>query len=113
MDINECFPSKYLKAADIMGKRLECKIDRIEQGDETVAHKPIMHLVGKDRGVVLNKTNAMNLAAVYGTETNAWAGCTIILSTHKVQNQMGVTVDGIQVEAKQQVQPLDEDDIPF
>jgi len=113
LDINEFFPSTYLKAADILGKKLECTIDRIESGDEGVQNKPIMYLTGKDKGIVCNRTNAMNVASVYGNDTSAWTGKKVIISTHKVTNPSGALVDGIKVEAVQEVQTFEEGDVPF
>ena len=58
MDINSAFPSNYLKAADLRGGRVTVAIDSVvieNIGDED---KPIVYFQGKEKGLVLNKTNA-------------------------------------------------------
>ncbi len=74
MNINDQFPSKYLKAADLQGRNVTVKMARVEQekiGDDM---KLILYFQGKERGVVLNKTNANNIASLYGGETEDWYG---------------------------------------
>lgn len=74
MNINEAFPSKYLKAPDLNGRRVKVTISHAQEeklGDET---KIILYFVGKNKGLVLNKTNANNMAAMYGYETDDWQG---------------------------------------
>lgn len=82
MDINEQFPSKYLKAADLKGREVTVTIARIDM--ETIGQggekpKPVLYFVGKEKGVVMNKTNAMNIAAGYGPETEAWHNMPVVL----------------------------------
>ena len=81
MNINEQFPSKYLKASDLKGREATVTIARIEmealaQGERP---KPVLYFVGKEKGVVMNKTNAMNLAAGYGPETEDWLNMPVVL----------------------------------
>lgn len=78
MNINAAFPSKYLKAANIPeGQTAKVRIDRIEKEDVSgkgEEPKPVLYFVGKDKGMVLNKTNARVIEAAYGAETDDWAG---------------------------------------
>ena len=81
MNINEAFPSNYLKAADLQGREATVRIDRVEfekVGEDT---KPVLYFQGKDRGIVLNKTNATNISAAYTQETNNWIGKSVTLFT--------------------------------
>ena len=83
MNINQAFPSKWLSAPDIGQARPVVTIARvteesIQQGE---AAKPVIHFVGKQKGMVLNKTNAMNIATMYGPETDNWIGKSITLYT--------------------------------
>ncbi len=79
MRIGEAFPSKYLKASDIPSAQfVPLMIDRVETEDVgsegSPEHKPVMYFVGKEKGIVLNKTNAEMVAAAYGDETDDWHG---------------------------------------
>ena len=112
MDINEFFPSATLKAEDIGNKRLELEIERVERGDESVDFKPVLHFVGKDKAMVLNKTNSMSLASSFGTTVESWAGNMLILCTHKV-NFNGKVVAGLKVDPVTAMPDDDGGDIPF
>lgn len=75
MKISEMFPSKYIKADDLQGQRLLLTIMSVtieEVGEKE--HKPVMRFVGKEKGLVLNKTNATSIAQIYGDDTMAWSG---------------------------------------
>jgi arabinogalactan endo-1,4-beta-galactosidase len=98
MNINEVFPSKYLKASDLQGRQVTVKIDRAEQellGDD---RKMILYFQGKEKGLVCNKTNANNIAAMYGPDTDNWQGQEVTLFEAMVDFQ-GKTVAAIRVRA--------------
>lgn len=87
MNIEEAFPSKYLKAADLKGSRVNVKIDRIEcetVGDDS---KVILYFQGKEKGLVLNVTNKNMVVDLYGPETDDWSGQPITLYEAMVQYQ--------------------------
>lgn len=85
MKIGTAFPSKYLRAADIPdGQFVPVVIESITQenvagSDDADDVKPVIHFVGKTKGMVLNKTNATTIANSYGDETDDWAGKGILL----------------------------------
>lgn len=98
--IHDAFPSNYLKAADLKGQpRLmtmrNAQFEKI--GDDT---KLILFFDGHEKGLVLNKTNATNIAFVYGDETNDWIGQQIVLFEAMVEFQ-GKTVAAIRVRMPQ------------
>lgn len=75
MDINQSFPSKYLKSSDLQGRRATVQmnyvqVEKVGQNDE----KPVLYFIGKAKGMVLNKTNANKIAELYGFDTEQWAG---------------------------------------
>jgi len=75
MNIDAAFPSTYLKAADLQGHAVNvivsgCKMEPISKTEE----KPVLYFQGKEKRLVLNKTNASVLSHVYGAETEGWAG---------------------------------------
>lgn len=96
MRISAAFPSTYLKAADLQGRTVSAVIGRIELEEIGGEHKPIIYFQGKDKGLVLNKTNANNIAAVFGDDTDDWIGGTIQLFPTMVDFQ-GRSVEAIRV----------------
>lgn len=132
-NINDAFPSNYLKASDLGGQQPTVTIDRVEF--EAVGRekemKPILYFVGKEKGLVLNKTNAKNVAGLTGSfETEDWTGFAIRLYATNVEFQ-GDTVEAIRIKAapvngnrnapaavrrpveEPPMEPITDDDIPF
>lgn len=105
MDINSLFPSNYLKAADLQGQPrrvtiASCQPEQLGQGEI----KPILKFAGVPKGLVLNKTNSMMLAAAFGPETTAWTGREIELVSEMVMFQ-GRAMPGIRVRIAATVAP--------
>ena len=98
MDIDAAFPSTYLKAADLQGKQVTVVMERIEMQDVGDDHKPVLYFQGKEKGLVLNKTNANNIKDAYGNETSGWFGKQLIIFPTKVDFS-GRRVDAIRVRA--------------
>jgi len=101
MNINDAFPSKFLKASDLKGKSVSVHIGHVTT--EEVAkgeNKLILYFQGKEKGMVLNKTNANNIALIYGPDTDDWAGHEIVLFEAMVDFQ-GRTVAALRVRAPQ------------
>ena len=124
MKVSEAFSGSYLKADTFVGKRVTVTIERVETekvGDDT---KQIAYFQGKEKGLVLNKTNANMIAEIAGDdEMDNWGGVRIVLYGTKTDFQ-GKRVDAIRVEApplsaKRAPAPPpvdispDEDSIPF
>ena len=83
MDIAEHFGS-YLKADDLpQGQDVSVTIDRVILEDLNnngkTEQKPVVYFRGKNKGLVLNRTNAESISRLYGGETDAWAGKAIAL----------------------------------
>ena len=105
MDINQAFPSKFLKAADLGTHTPTVEIQRVDL--ETMPDgnvKPVITFKGKDKGLVLNRINSATIAGAYGNETDQWTGKHIELRSEKVQGPSGI-VDGIRVRAVQTMNP--------
>lgn len=96
MRISAAFPSDYLKAADLQNRQVKVKIDRVEIKEIGGEPKPILYFIGKDKGMVLNKTNAANIATAYGDDTDDWQDAEIVLFEAMVDFQ-GKTVPAIRV----------------
>lgn len=96
MRVSDAFPSQYLKAADLQGRTVKVTIDRYtfeEVGDD---RKPILYFVGKEKGLVLNKTNANEIAFTYGDDMDDWGGKVIELFSMMVSYQ-GKNMPGLRV----------------
>jgi len=115
MDINAAYPSAFLKAADLQGKKITVTIDRVEMSDmgDGKDQKPVVYFVNKERGLALNKTNANMIVEIIGSsETDTWSGHRIAIYSTKVDFQ-GRRVDAIRVDfpkGSQPPPPVDIDD---
>lgn len=98
MQISTAFPSEFLRAADLQGRQVRAIIDRVEIREVGTdgEHKPVLFFQGKDKGVVLNKTNAMAVGDAYGDDTDDWAGQPVVLFEAMVSFQ-GKTVKAIRM----------------
>jgi hypothetical protein len=78
MRISQAFPSKYITAGDLQDRAHVLTVSRVEMADigkeNQQEHKPVVFFQGKEKGMVLNKTNAETLAYVYTDETDNWIG---------------------------------------
>lgn len=96
MNVNEQFPSLYLKSSDLAGQMVKVQISDVKSEEIGTDRKMIMYFVGKQKGMVLNKTNAKTLAEQFGDETDNWVGAQIEIFSMKVDYQ-GRMVDGLRV----------------
>lgn len=99
MNIQTAFPSRYLKAADLGDKHPVVTIADVvmeEIGDDKL---PVLTMRGKDKALVLNRTNSNMIAEIAGTfETDQWRGVQIQLYATKTDYQ-GKRVACVRVEA--------------
>ena len=88
-NINEAFPSKYLKAADLQKRQVTLKISHAQFEKIGTDDKLVLYFQGtkENKGVVLNKTNARVLSDAYGDETDDWAGQQVTLFEAMVEYQ--------------------------
>lgn len=127
MNIDSAFPSNYLKASDLGDKSPIVTIDRIEVEpiDRDKEMKPVIYFKGKEKGLVLNRTNAKKIAELTGSkDTDDWSGCQIRVYATETEFR-GEKVECIRVKAvgvaqkaapKPKPEPvpvLEEDEIPF
>ena len=100
-NIHEVFPSKYLRASDLGGVSPVVTIDRVEFEPVGRARemKGVVYFAGKQKGLVLNKTNATKMAEIVGSlETDDWPGSRVQLYATEVEFQ-GDTVETIRCKA--------------
>src|SRR5262249_29537554 len=98
MKMNDLFPSKYLRAADLQGKPRTVVIDHVSheifKDDGVSVTKTILHFKGSGTApVVVNKTNWKMLVALTGADDDEdWAGTAIELRPEKVSSKGGKIV---------------------
>jgi hypothetical protein len=105
------FLGQYISAAELVGKRVTVKIDRVELEEvEPVDDGKKKNAKAKDRWIIyfstkngpskrgwlLNRTNAECLKAMWGRETTDWVGHSVTLHTER--EQLGPAIEpGIRV----------------
>ncbi len=99
MKVNDLFRSKKsLAAADLNGKAVRVTIESVEVQKFDEGEKPVLHFVGKDKTMVLNKTNALRIIEAVGDdESDNWVGWSIVLYPTKV-DYAGKRVDAIRID---------------
>lgn len=98
MNINAAFPSRYLKAADLGAGRPVVVIAGVTMEEIGEEKLPVLSMVGKDKAIVLNRTNANMIAEIAGTtETEGWRGVKIQLYATKTDFG-GKRVDCVRIE---------------
>ncbi len=97
--INDSFPSKYLKASDIPEEGITATMRLVtfeKIGADDKGPKPVLFVEEYDKGIVINKTNATNIAKLYGDETDDWPGKKVRIETAWVDFQ-GQSVEAIRI----------------
>lgn len=88
----DVFKGSYLKADDLQNRRVRVTIDDVtmeEIGhDDKKERRAVAHFAGKDKGLVLNKTNWSILEEVCGSlDSDDWRGYGVTLYVAKVDYQ--------------------------
>lgn len=99
VNINSAYPTKFLSASDIgeqprLGTVKTVTFEKMSDNET----KLCVWLNEYDKGLILNKTNANNIADFLGPETDAWMGHQIVMVTTMVDFQ-GRSVEAIRVRA--------------
>jgi len=107
--------SKYLKAADLNGKRTKVKISGVsmvefDDDEKGKMRKPALHFEGKEKAMVLNPTNTAELINAFGAESDEWAGHEVELST---KHYPAFGKDGLVLSPVGGAAPEFDDAIPF
>lgn len=81
MRVSDAFPSTHIKASDLQDRDATVTIAKvtIEEIGKDRENKPVLYFQGKEKGLVLNKTNAQTIAGLYGQETDDWVGKAITI----------------------------------
>jgi hypothetical protein len=114
MLIDELYPSKFLRCADLGGRPMRVTIAGIKREDVGGEPKVVLSFANGERSLILNKTNARTIAKTLGDETRAWAGKDIVLVPAQIDFK-GDIVDAIRVRSAPQQKPQapPDDEPPF
>lgn len=99
MNINDTFPSNYLRAADLRDRAVDVTMHRVLMEDIGGEEKPVLYFAGKEKGLVLNKTNASTISGLWSPETDNWPGKKITIFPTQTDFQ-GRQVECIRVKTK-------------
>jgi len=98
MKTNDVFESKYLSASDLGGKAVRVTIENVTMEKIGDDRKPVLHLVGKKKQMVLNRTNWTRLEEqCKSDDSDHWRGWNVVLYPTKVDFQ-GKRVDAIRID---------------
>jgi len=84
--LSEMLPTSgnYLRADDLpenaaIRVAIDCvRIEQIKRDEET-EEKPVLYFTGKDKGLVLNRTNVNTLVSLFGDDETAIMGKQVVL----------------------------------
>lgn len=127
MNVHDLFPSRFLKAHDLGGKSYtltirEVTLEQVGHGAEA-EHKPALAFEKASKLMLLNRTNAMIIASLYGPETSEWVGKAVTVHSARIK-AFGAWHDALRVkeqiparnvtperltEAMQEQPPLDDE----
>lgn len=92
MNYMKMFQGDYIAAVDFDGKRPTLTIKSVELVDleddrGKTSKKGVIYFRETEKGLIVNKTNAILMAGMWGPETDDWVGHRLTL--HAVQVQFG------------------------
>ena len=89
-NFDQLYPGRFLKAGILDGKRVTLTIESVQheklEGEKGLELKVIMAFVGKEMQLVLCKTNAMCIKAMFGPLLSNWKGKKVTLYEGKVES---------------------------
>ena len=118
----------YIKAEDLGGRAVRITIERVELedikgNDGKTERKLVVHFAGKDKGLVLNRTNADSLNEIFGTDDyDMWSGPVVLFPDTTTFGGKKVACVRIKANAgngaaapvrEPDPEPVTDDDIPF
>lgn len=120
----------FLKQEDLAGKTPRVTIESVELEEVKDADsgrsekKLVMHMIGKDKSMILNRTNCEALESITGTDDYGyWKGHTVVLWVDPHVKFGGKTTGGLRVRGVNAAPPpppppaatdnFDDDPIPF
>lgn len=119
MRVSDAFPSRWLRAADLQNREVKVTImkvamesmarDSSEESSSSKA-KPVLYFANKNKGLVLNATNAHRIAEAYGDDMDGWKDREVLIYPDKTQFG-GQLVDCIRVRVPTRI--ATDEEMPF
>lgn len=88
MELDDLFPSKYLKPVDLGTREAVVTIDHVDVQvvGQRQQRKPVVYFVSKQKALILNRTNAEAIAELAGSRDTAnWRGLQLRLYATRVK----------------------------
>jgi hypothetical protein len=99
MQYDDFHSSRFLGVADLNGTSHVAQIERLSSEQmQDGKTKPTLHFVGRQKTLLVNKTNWGTLGAAFGKDLNSWIGRSIELFAMPCQGPNGMT-QGVRVRA--------------
>ena len=95
------YQSKYLRAADLQGRPVRVTIERVtidELRDRSgaVNRQAVVWMVGKQKGLVINKTRLAQLIEILGTdESDGYIGSIVMLHPTKQSGKDTIAISAV------------------
>jgi hypothetical protein len=110
--LNDAFPSKYLKATDLVGPVVAlikvAELEKIKGFDGKETAKVVVYFSKKLKPLILNRTNFEAIGDICGSfDSDDFGGTRIELFTQKVSGPNGI-VDGVRVRPPGQMELIPE-----
>lgn len=101
LKFDDLFPGRFIRAANFDGKDVTYTITNVMleelEGDRGKEVKPIVSFSEINKQLVLNKTNALALKAMFGSEVTDWNGKRVTLYPLTIEwegNDLAIRVRG-------------------
>ena len=111
MHIDQLYPSRFLRCADLGGKPMRVTIANIKREDIGGESKVVMSFTDGTKQLILNKTNARSVARIFGDETRGWSNKNIMLVPARVDFK-GDEVDAIRIKPAASPRPVSKNEPP-
>jgi len=96
---NDAFPSKFISASDLQGREPVVKITHVTSDEIGGKQKYVCFFAGKQKGLVLNKTNWNNIVRISGCDnSDDWTGVNVCLFEAMVDFQ-GESVPAVRIKS--------------
>ncbi|BBE42404.1 hypothetical protein [Conexivisphaera calida] len=98
VDVDSIYgPSNYMRASDLPPKPVTYVIEDVEVRVFDGVQKLVLTFKGERKRLILNKTNAAALAALYGRDSELWKGKEVTLVKRLITTSDGQQVMSIRV----------------
>ena len=99
MRVSDVYGGEYLKCIHLQGQDVAVHVESVavEEVGEEKKRQIVLKFAGQERRLGLCKTNAEQIAALYGDDTGLWIGQAITLWPDPTVSFGGKTVGGVRI----------------